>query len=158
MDLRPLALAALVAVALLPGCLEDDAAPSDPGPAPVADASVTRTGATELGSVKGTAIAPSRYDFKVLVPAGGASNVHWAITIDGPLANNVNNHVEGPGCSGGGNVALSVAVMGASTTGGSCGDLSEGEHDFTAVIGSTALGFTATVYGDATLVYDVEPA
>lgn len=161
MTLRLSSVAALLCLAVLSGCIEDDDAssPADEAqPASAEATTVTRTGTVELGSTTGMALTPSRFDFTVVVPAGGATNVRWVLTVDGPLANNVNNHVEGPACEGGGNVGLSVSVMGSSSTGGACGDLAEGEHAFVAVIGSPALGFTATVSGDATVVYAVDGA
>lgn len=158
---RLLALLALLLTAPFAGCLDaadareaDDADPADgeaalpgsPGPGSHGRSSVTST--HDLGSASGSSVQPARFDFTVEVPAGGARSVRWSMTIETAGISQL-NRVEGPGCTG---VVQSVTLLGSNTFGGECDDLSTGTHTFTAVLGSPALAFEASVRGQATVV------
>jgi hypothetical protein len=153
-------LPAILAIALtasfaIAGCADagPEGSADDATPTPGLDDAPTTGGSSvttsrELGAVSGSNVQPSRFDFTVEVPAGGARNVHWSMTIEAS-GNSVVNHVEGPGCSAS---VTSFTVLGSNTFGGGCDDLGAGSHTFTAVLGSPAVAFEASVQGQVTVV------
>ena len=152
------AILAIALTALAAGCLDSGGDPAtdssddlaadldQAGGSSHGQASVTST--QELGSAKGSTVAPARYPFTVTVPAEGAKNVRWTMTVE-TTSNSVLDRVEGPGCTGTGMV---VTVAGTSTFGGKCDELAPGEHQFTAILDFPAVTFTATVEGQVTVV------
>lgn len=152
---RALAILAIALTASFAGCLDDAPEPeetpaaSDGGPG--AEGSHGRSSVTttrDLGATSGSSLQPARIDFAVEVPAGGARNVRWTMTIESAGISQL-NRVEGPGCTA---VVQSVTVLGSNTFGGACDDLAVGTHTFTAVLGSPAVAFEASVRGQTTVV------
>ncbi|MEK6976469.1 MAG: hypothetical protein AABY18_09030 [Candidatus Thermoplasmatota archaeon] len=152
---RILAIVALALTASFAGCLDGGLdADFDEDGLTVTDSTSSSHGRSsfsttrDLGSVSGSSVQPSRFDFTVEVPAGGARSVSWQMTIE-TSGNSILNGVEGPGCSVSG---TSLTVLGTNTFSGRCDDLGVGNHTFTAVLGSPALAFEASVRGQITVV------
>jgi hypothetical protein len=153
---RLLAILAIALTATFAGCIDagraEDATTTPGSSGSLAtegghgDASVTTT--QDLGSASGSTLQPSRFDFTVTVPEGGATNVRWDLSIE-TTSDSLLQRVEGPGC---GSTGLLVVLVGSATFGGHCDDLSPGEHQFTAVLDSPAVSFSAVVRGQATVV------
>jgi hypothetical protein len=127
------------AALLLAGCLSSPA----PGPAP---APVQPTHPAELGGIQSQApavAAVATQDFEVKAPAGGATSVHWSLTMPGSA---VFGSVEGPGCAApAGNVVAQVGLQ--ATIGGACDDLKEGSYTFHVRFSGPATGYSAAVGG-----------
>lgn len=155
---RLLAILCLALTASFAGCLDGGALDVEGAPADPTAANPTTGGGSHgrssvtsshgLGAVSGSNVQPSRFDFDVEVPSGGAGSVRWTMTIE-TSGNSVLNRVEGPGCAAG---AMGFSVAGSNTFGGQCDDLAPGTHTFTAVLGSPATAFTAAVRGQVTVV------
>lgn len=141
----------LLLLALLPGCLAPEPDGND-GSVESTDEEgrglVTST--QELGRTTVSTPGPGSHSFTVDVPAGGATNVGWTLTIEGP---NVTSTVNGHGCSSNipTNISIAIGIGASNTKNGSCDDLPAGPAEFTVMLTDPALSFTAIIHGSVSV-------